>query len=372
MNKKEVSEIKKQYTAERCSADVICGCYVDAEKNKKMTMRQNFLALEDEELLKYMEIFRKTLSGTLGKNLLNLEFPREEEGEGSWNDFLLRLRKSRLEDEELLETFYDKIIEHYETDDNFLILLIHNAYDVPGKASDDLDMFDASEEVYDYLLCGICPVSLSKGGLSYSEDANRIQQRIRDRVVGMPDMGFLFPQFNDRSADIHGILCYTKNAAKIPQGMIEELFGCQAPLSSADQKDSFNSLVENTLGQDCRYDTVMTIHEKLNEILEDQKDEPDPVVLTKPEVKRLFSESGVQEELLENFDEQYQMAAGSQPALVASNLTNTRKMEIRTGDVLVSIDPAKAALIETKDVDGRRCLVIPMDGEVEINGIHVK
>ncbi len=372
MNKKEVSEIKKQYTPDRCAVSSICGCYVDAEKNKKMTMKETFLALEEEEMLKYMDIFRKTLSGTIGKNLLNLEFPRQEEGEGTWHEFLMKLQSSRLEDDELLEAFYDKVIEHYETDDNFLILVLHNTYDVPGKTSDGLDLSDASEEVYEHLLCSICPVSLSKGGLSYQEGVNRIGERVRDWVVQMPDMGFLFPQFNDRSSDIHGILCYTRNAAKIPQSMIEELFGCQAPLSSADQKDSFNTLVENTLGQDCRYDTVMTIHEKLNEIIEEQKDEPDPVVLTRSEVKQLLSLSGVEEDRLENFEEQYQIAAGSQPALVASNLTNTKKMEIRTGDVVVSVDPAKAALVETRDVDGRRCLVIPLDGEVEINGIHVK
>ena len=372
MNKKEVAEIKKQFAADRCSVTHICGCYVDAEKNKKMTMRETFLSLEEEEMLKYLEIFKKSLSGTLGKNLLNLEFPRDKEGDGTWQGFLLELRENGLEDDELLERFYDQVIEHYETDENYLILLIHSAYDVPGRASDGLEMFDSSEEVYSYLLCSICPVALSKAGLYYNEDANRITDRVRDRVVGMPDTAFLFPLFNDRSADIHGMLLYSRNAAKLQQMMIEELFGCQAPLSSTDQKDSFNTLVENTLKNDCRYDTVMTIHEKLSEIMEEQKDEPDPVVLTKPEVKRLLSESGAPDEVLEDFDEQYQMAAGSARTLMAANIANTRKMEIRTGDVVVNIDPAKASLIETREVDGRRCLVIPMDGEMEINGIHVR
>ena len=372
MNKKEIAQIKKKYNSEESTITRMCGCYVDAEKNIKMTVKENFLTLEEEETVRFLEIFRKTLTGTVGKTLLDLEFPREQEGEGTWQEFLLALKDSQLEDDSLLEAFYEKIIENYVTDAGYLILLIHDSYDVPGRSSDGMELFDASEEVYEYLLCSICPMSMSKAALYYSQDANRIIRNTQEQMVGMPDMGFLFPKFTDNSSDVHGILCYTRNAAKIPQTMIEELFGCRAPLSARDQKDSFNTLVENTLGKDCSYDTVMTIHEKLNEIIEDQKDEPEPVALTKPEVKRLLASSGASEEQLEDFDEQYAMAAGSQPSLMAANIANTKKMEIKTGDIVVNLDPAKASLIETRDVDGRKCLVIPMDGELEINGIHVK
>ena len=210
MNKKEVSEIKKQFTPDNCAITRICGCYVDGEKNKKTQLKEAFLSLPEEEIFKYFELFRKTLSGTIGKNLLNMEFPLSAENAGGTQDFLLKLRASQLTDDALLDAFYDRIIESYDYGENYLILVIHAAYDIPGKSSDGSEMFDASDEVYEYLLCSICPVKLSKAGLCYNAETNNIEDRIRDWIVEMPDLGFLFPVFNDRSTDIHGLLYYSK------------------------------------------------------------------------------------------------------------------------------------------------------------------
>ena len=371
MNKKEISEIKKQFSPANCSITRICGCYVDGEKNKKTELKEAFLSLSEEEMFKYFEIFKKTLSGTIGKNLINMEFPLEQEQEGGTQEFLLRLKNSKLQDDELTEAFYDKIIENYDYGENYYIILIHAVYDIPGKSSDGQEMFDASDEIYEHILCSICPVKLSKAGLCYNAETNSIEDRIRDWIVEMPDLGFLFPVFNDRSTDIHGILYYTKNAEELRSTFVDELFGCNTPLSAGGQRDSFNALVEDTLGEDCAYDTVINIHEKLTELVEAQKDEPEPVVLTKSEVKRLFEDCGVEEEKLESFDEQYEIAAGEKASLMASNLTNTRRFEIKTPDVVIHVQPDRADLVETRVIDGRRCLVIPMEDNVEVNGIRV-
>ena len=371
MNKKEISEIKKQFTPANCAITRICGCYVDGEKNKKTKLKEAFLSLSEEEAFKYFEIFRKTLSGTIGKNLINMEFPLEQEKEGGTQEFLLRLRESKLQDDALVDEFYDRVIDSYDYGENYYIILIHAVYDIPGKSSDGLEMFDASDEIYDHILCSICPVKLSKAGLCYNAETNHIEDRIRDWIVEMPDLGFLFPVFNDRSTDIHGILYYSKNAEQLRSTFVDQLFGCEVPLSAGGQRDTFNTLVEETLGEDCAYDTVMNIHEKLNEWVESQKDSPDPAILTKPEVKRLFEECGVEEEKLEDFDARYEATAGEDASLMAANITNTRRMEIKTPDVVIHVDPDRAELVETRVIDGRRCLVIPMEDNVEVNGIHV-
>ncbi len=371
MNKKEISEIKKQFTPANCAITRICGCYVDGEKNKKTKLKEAFLSLSEEEAFKYFEIFRKTLSGTIGKNLINMNFPLEQEKEGGAQEFLLRLRESKLQDDSLVDEFYDRIIDSYDYGENYYIILIHAVYDIPGKSSDGLEMFDASDEIYDHILCSICPVKLSKAGLCYNAETNNIEDRIRDWIVEMPDLGFLFPVFNDRSADIHGVLYYSKNAEQLRSTFVDQLFGCEVPLSAGGQRDTFNTLVEETLGEDCAYDTVMNIHEKLNEWVESQKDSPDPAILTKPEVKRLFEECGVEEEKLEDFDARYEATAGEDASLMAANITNTRRMEIKTPDVVIHVDPDRAELVETRVIDGRRCLVIPMEDNVEINGIRV-
>lgn len=372
MNKKEISEIKKQFTPANCSITRIRGCYVDGEKNKKAELKEAFLSLSEEEMFKYFEIFRKTLSGTLGRNLMNMEFPLDQEGEGGTQNFLLKLRQSKLQDDSLTEAFFDKIIENYDYAENYYIILIHAVYDIPGKSTDGQEMFDASDEIYEHLLCSICPVNLSKAGLCYNAETNHIEDRIRDWIVEMPDLGFLFPVFNDRSTDIHGVLYYTKNAEQLRSGFIDEVLGCTTPLSAGGQRDSFNALVEETLGDDCAYDTVLNIHEKLGELVEAQKELPDPIVLTKSEVKRLFEDCGVEEDKLTHFDEQYEIAAGEKSALMAANITNTRHVEIKTPDVVIHVNPERADLVETRDIDGRRCLVIPMEDNVEVNGIHVR
>ena len=223
MNKKEVSEIKKQFTPDNCAITRICGCYVDGEKNKKTQLKEAFLSLPEEEIFKYFELFRKTLSGTIGKNLLNMEFPLSAENAGGTQDFLLKLRASQLTDDALLDAFYDRIIESYDYGENYLILVIHAAYDIPGKSSDGSEMFDASDEVYEYLLCSICPVKLSKPGLSYHAEDNTFGERVRDWIVEMPDVGFLFPAFNDRSTDLHSILYYAKNAEELRASLVENL-----------------------------------------------------------------------------------------------------------------------------------------------------
>lgn len=372
MNKKEISEIKKQFSPANCAINRIAGCYVDGEKNIKTKVNQSFLTLTEEEMFKYFEIFKKTLSGTIGKNLMNMEFPLAQEQPGGNQEFLLRLRNSQLKDENLLDEFYEKIIANYDYGENYYIILIHQIYDIPGKASDGQEMFDASSEIYDHILCSICPVNLSKAGLCYNAETNNIEDRIRDWIVEMPDLGFLFPVFNDRSSDIHSMLYYSKNAETLRSTFVEEVFGCTVPLSAGNQKDSFNALVEETLGDDCAYETVVNIHEKLNEWVEAQKESPDPVVLTKSEVRRLFEESGVDDEKMESFDEHFEINAGETATLMAANITNTKRFEIKTPDVVVHIAPDRAELIDTQIINGRRCLVIPMEDEVEVNGIHVR
>ncbi len=371
MNKKDISEIKKQFTPENCAITRICGCYVDGEKNKKTEMADPFLSLPEEDRFKYLEIFRKTLSGTIGKNLLNMDFPTDAEMPGGGQHFFLQLRTSHLEDAELLEQFYDKVIQYYDHGENYLILLIHALYDIPGKSSDNLEMFDASDEVYDHILCSICPVKLSKAGLSYDAEENCFRNRSRDWIVEMPDRGFLFPAFNDRGTDIHSFLYYSKNGEDLHESFVETLSGCPMPMTAGVQKETFNQLVEETLGETCDYDLVKNIHEQLTAMIEEKKDDPEPLSLDKYEVKNLLEASGADEEKMEAFDHNFDETAGPKASLLVSNVANTRKFEIKTPTVTIQVDPDYADLVETKIVDGRRCLVIGIDENVMVNGIAV-
>lgn len=372
MNKKEILEIRKQFTNENCAITRICGCYVDTEKQIRTEFKEAFLSLPEEEMFKYFEIFRKTLSGTPGRNLINLEFPIDQEMPDGTQAWLLKLRNSRLTDDLLVEKFYQKIIENYTYGENYYIILIHAAYDIPNKAKDGMEMFDASDDVYEYLLCSICPVKLSKAGLCYNAEKNSIEDRVRDWIVDVPAAGFLFPAFNDRNTDLHSMLYYTKNPELLQPLLMEEVFGCEVPLSAKEQKETFGELLSETLGDSCDYETVISIHENLNELIEEKKDLPEPPTLSKPEVRNLLIQSGVPEEVMEHFEEQFDHTAGEKTEFLATNLTSTKTLEVKTPDVIVKISPEKAALMETRVIDGLSYLMIQIDDYAEVNGVPIR
>lgn len=283
---------KKLFTPANCAISRICGCYVDSEKNKKTELKEAFLSLPEEEAFKYFTIFRNGLSGTIGKNLINMEFPLHTEEEGGTQNFLLKLRDSELKDDGLIEEFYDRVIANFDYAENYYIILIHCAYDIPAKATDGSEMFDASDYVYEFIQCTICPVKLSKAGLCYNSTTNVIENRIRDWLVEAPVTSFLFPAFNDRNTDIHSLLLYAKNGEQLPDTLIDEVLGCHIPMSAKNQKETFQTIVEETLGENCDFVTVKSIHENLSELVEETKDEPAPPVLNKTQLKQLLETTG--------------------------------------------------------------------------------
>ncbi|WP_367568575.1 DUF4317 domain-containing protein [Lacrimispora sp.] len=373
MNKKEANEIKKLFTPTGCAITRICGCYVDAEKNKRTELKEAFLSLPEDEAFKYFTIFRNGLSGTIGKNLIDMEFPLHTEAEGGTQEFLLKLRDSQLKDDALIEEFYDKVIAGYDYGENYYIILNHCAYDIPAKSTDGIEMFDASDFVYEFIQCIICPVKLSKAGLCYNSETNTIENRSRDWLVEAPDTGFLFPAFTDRNTDIHSLLFYSKNPEQMPERLIDELLGCIIPMSAKSQKEIFQAIVEETLGENCDFETVKNLHENLNEILEETKDEPAPFTLDQYQMKRLLENNGASQEKLEEFDQRFGDGEERQKtAFIASNVVNTKSFEIKTPDVSIKVSPDKTHLVENRMIDGRPCIVIGISEHVEINGITVR
>lgn len=371
MNKKEVLEIRKQFTPEDCAITRICGCYVDHEKAKRLQTKTAFLSMPEEEEFKYFDLFRKTLSGKIGRNLMNLEIPLEEEMPGGAQEFLLQLRDSKLQDDMLLEEFYDKVIENYICAGNYYIVLIHAMYDIPGRASDQTELYDASEDVYEYLLCSICPVELSKAGLCYDEEENQITEWRREWEVGAPVKGFLFPAFNDRNTDIHAALYYTKKTEELQEQLTQALFGVNIPLSAEAQKSMFQKILGNVLENRAGYSIVMDVYNRLYELLEAGKDDPDPVTVGEYELRRILENSGAAEEMAERFEKEYEEFIGRDTLLQVSNLVSPKGITIKTADATIRLEPSRMDMLETTDLHGMKCLAVNADGLVEMNGISV-
>ncbi len=410
MNNKEVLELKRRFKKESCTFTRMCGCYVDSEKNKITDLAETFLNLEDEEFYKYLEIAKKALSGTLGNNLLQLDFPLEEET-GGRQQFLMGLRDSKLKNADLLQRFYEMVMENYDYAGHYLILIFHDAYDVMTRTTDNSNL-DESEEVFEYLLCAICPVQLSKPGLGYREDENRIGPRIRDWVVSVPDTGFLFPAFNDRSTDIHSLLFYTKDAKEPHAEFMEGGLGCTSKRTATEQKNAFHAIIKNAYGEDSEEaeTKLMEVQETLNVMLEAHEavdDQEEPMVLNSDSMLKLMTESGVSEEKAARIGQAYTEEFGNEPpaaqylidekALVANEkkkkeqelvqqvevlqqqLEDQRVLTgedsgdtVKTYDVILRVKPEKVNQIKSELINGKKCLVIPMeeDEHANVNGVN--
>ena len=424
MNKQDIAELKKRFTKNGCSFTKMAGCYVDSEKNKVVTFNETFLNLDEEEMHKYLDIAKKTLSGTVHNNLLSLEFPREEEEVGGKQQFLMGIRESRLKNQELIDRMLDLIIENYVYSGNYLILLFHDAYDVMTKTSDNQKL-DESEEVYEYLLCSICPVTLSKAALGYREDDHRIGSRIRDWVVGAPETGFIFPAFSERSTDIHSVIFYTRNAKEPHTEMMEEFLGCPAKRTATIQKNAFEDLIQQAMDEhpEASESTLMDIQSELHEMVEQQEAEKDSeeLFLNPALLQKVMIESDIPEQVVKTiekaYEEEFSDEAPAVEALVDKKTmeANAKKREqqalaqevkalkatieekntvieekdaiieqkeldllssqisggapskeLAEGEVVLQVDPEKADQITSEIINGRTCIVIPIEGDEHI------
>lgn len=417
MNKKDILELKRRFKKDACTFTRLCGCYVDADRNKVTTFGETLLNLEDEEFHKYLELAKKVMSGTIGNNILELEFPTAEEAPGGRQQFLMGLRESALKSDELMEAFYDLVIDSYSYVGNYLILIFHDAYDVMTKTSDN-NKLDESEEVYEYLLCAICPVSLTKPGLGYREDENRIGPRIRDWVVGVPDTGFVFPAFTDRSSDIHSVMFYTRDTKNPHAEFMESGLGCDPKLTATEKKLTFQSIVKEVIGEDEEESEALflDIQENLNHMIpvtEDEAAEPEPIIVTPNAIAEVLTESGVSEEQAAVIEKTYENVFGEEPPeaehlvdpkLVEANGRRKEKIElveqvnslkqqleeirtlpvsdsedgeddapaVKTYDVILRVKPEKVGQIHSEIIGGKKCLVIPMDEDehAAVNGVN--
>lgn len=395
MNKKEVNEIKRRFKKDSCNFDKMVGCYVDANKEMVLTFSETFLNLDDEEFHKYLEIANKSLSGTVGNNLLNLPFSNEEEVEGSGHDLLMKLRESGLKDEKMLLEYYQRIIDTYDFVGNYLILIFHDTYDVPVKTKDDLAL-DDSEEVYEYIICAICPVALSKAGLGYRRDENRIGARERDWVVGPVDTAFTFPAFTDRSTDLHGCLAYTKNTKEPHTEFWENCIGCGTKRTSTQKKNAFDNMITKAIGEESEdaEDKVLDIQQNLSDFITVETErlgEDEPIILEPQDVANILTDSGLSdmkvEKIQQNYENFFESALPLAEELLDTkalknnelrqeknilkervvDLTNQLKevgaitTEGKEADVVIKVSDEKAPSVTTAYVDGKKCLCVPIE-----------
>lgn len=374
MNEKEISELRRQLRPDRNGITKIYGCYVNENRTIVSTFEQSMGLTTQEESESYLSLLKKSLSGTLGKNLLDVAFSNEQVMNGAEHALLMRLRGSQLSDSDALQEFYKKIISCVFLDENYLILLAHNAYDVPFRGKDDLSLDDGSEEMFSHLLCSICPVKKTKPGLGYDYSQQAFCTIAGDWLVSAPQLGFLFPAFDDRSTNLYNALCYTRNTEESPEAFINTMFHAEAPKSAADQKRSFETVLSGSLEDECSMELVQAVHEQLSDMISLHKESksPEPPAIDKSAITEVLDECGVSETHQHAFCQRFDREFGVDQPINPKIIIDNKHFDIKTPSVTIHVKPEARDLVQTKILDGIKYIMIRADDSVEVNGIEIQ
>lgn len=373
MNQREIGELRRRLKPEKNAITKIYGCYVNSNKQVISYLDGSLGLMPQDEAEKYLTLLRRTLTGQLQKNLIDIVFSTRQVADSEEHRLLSALRQTELKDEQVRRQFYDQVIQSLDMDErNYLILLAHDTYDVPYRGKDDQDQADASDQVFSYVLCAICPVKDSKAELGYFPGENEFHSRSAGQVVAPPELGFLFPAFDNRAANLYNALYYTKQTDLIHQEFIDAIFRTEPPMSADEQKETFHTALAEALEGECSMEVVRSVHQQLRDKLLQHREEHNPEApsISPREVDTILHNCGVEEDKVQAFHKSCAAQFGDGVPLNPANLINSSRFEIKTENATILIDPDYSYLVETRKINGRTYLLLPADG-MEVNGLAV-
>lgn len=373
MNTKEIGEIRRRIRKDRSNMTAIYGCYVNDNKEIISKFRLSTGMMSENESDKYFGLLRRSLSGTIGKNLIDLSFKTSQVADSTEHKLLMDLRSTALADGEKLDIFYRKVIDSVALDTGYLILIGCDIYDVPLKSKDDSFQTDSSEQTYQYLLCAICPVKQTKPNLHYVPESKEFHDGGMMNVVSAPELGFLFPAFDNRSTNIYNVLYYNHSPKENYEAFVEALFNTPVPKPAAEQKKTFEALLSTALDDECNMDVIQTVHEQICQRIELHKESkvPEPLLVSKDDVKEVLASCGISEDHVAKFSVDYDEAFGFEVDLHPKNIIDNKRFEVKTPDVSIKVAPDRTDLIETRVIGGVKYILISAEENVEVNGVSI-
>ena len=373
MTEREIAEIRRRFRRDKSNISRILGCYVNEQGEIISMFEQSLGIISQEETEQYLTLLKKTLSGTAGKNMIDISFRTQQVMESAEHKLLMALRNSALKDENAVYAFYQSVTKTLTLEGNYLILLAQDNYDVPYRSTDGEKQQDASTEVFSYIICSICPVKLTQPELSYFAHEKEFHNNSADWIVAAPELGFMFPAFDDRAANIYNALYYTKNTAENHPEFIDAVFHTEIPMPAAEQKETFQSVLSGALESECSFEVLQSVHEELCGMIELHKEskEEQPLSISKNQVKSVLKSCGISETRLETFEERFDEEFGKDTEVRPRNIIDNKKFEVRTPDVVISVNPDRSDLLETRIINGTKYILICADEGVEVNGVNI-
>lgn len=375
MNQKEIAELRRRFKPDKSAISRIYGCYVNSNKEVVSYIDESLGMMPEDEAEKYLGLLKKSLSGAQGKNLIDIVFSTEQVMDSDEHRLLMSLRDSGLKDGDVRQEIYRKIIESLDMgESNYLILLAHDAYDVPYRGKDGNINADASDQVFSYIVCCVCPVKDGKQVLGYCPGENEFHNCMPSQIVAATEFGFMFPAFDDRRANIHNALAYSRKADELHQELLDAIFHTEPPMSAAEQKEAFQNAISESLEGACSLEVVQAVHEQLTDRIEQHREskDPEPLYVTAKEVGSILADCGAAEDQVTAFCESCTRQFGEGAVLSPANLIDSNRFEIKTQAATISVEPERSYMVETRVIDGKKYLLIPVGDGLEVNGMPVE
>ena len=374
MNDKEIAELRRRFRADKTSISRIRGAYVNEKREIISEMDQSVALMTETEADELLSLLKKTLSGRVDTNLIDIHFTTQQVMEAPEHKLLCNLRETALQDNDLVHQFYQRIISSLELEGNYMILLAYDTYDVFTYRRDGAKD-DESTELFRYILCAVCPIKMAKPALSYYVRENCFRNIVADSMISPPALGFMFPAFDNRSTNLYGALYYTRATDNSHTEFTDAVFNAgPLPMPATEQKETFRSVLADATGECCSLPVIRSVHAQLHQAMEEHKinKDPEPLTVDKYAIRDMLGFCGVPEESIEQFEEKFDKGFGQNAALSPRNIVETNKFEVRTPDVVIKCNPARTDLVETRIIDGVRYVLVRADGGVEVNGIDVR
>ena len=374
MNQKEISELKRRFKLGKNAISRIYGCYVNAQKEIVSYLDEPLGRMPEEEAEKYLTLLKKALSGALGRNLIDIVFSTQQVADSDEHRRLMALRDSKLKEVEVRQEFYQSVIDSLDMgDSNYLILLAHDAYDVPHRGKDGEDRADEGDTVFSYIVCCVCPVKDGRLELGYCPGENEFHNCAASQIVSPPELGFLFPAFDDRAANIYNALTYARKPDELHQEFLDAIFHTEPPMSAGEQREAFQTALREGREGACGLEVVQAVHERLTAKIEEHREakDPEPLAVTAKDVAAILRDCGGSDEQIAAFCGKCGELFGEDAALSPANLIDSKRFEVKTADAVLSLDPEHSYLVETRVIDGKKYLLIPAGEGLEVNGMPV-
>ncbi len=372
MTEKETAEIRRRFRPDKSNITFLRGCYVNEKREVISEFHQPLSSMQEQERENFLTLIKRTLSGTQGRNLIDITFATQQVADSEEHSLLMKLRDSGLDDDEAVHLFFQKAIGSINMEGDYLIFLACESYDVPTRKMQDI-LEDDSPNVFSYFVCSVCPVKMSKPVLSYNHTQNEFHNCNINWLVSPPELGFMFPSFDDRTANIYNALFYTHGSSENHQEFIDTVFHTEIPMAADEQKETFNSILREALDDDCSLGVIQAVHDQICEMMEDHKSskEEEPLTVSKQAVKNVLSSCGVAEAHVDAFEEKFNQEFGADTDLTPQNLINVKRFEVCTPDVTIQVKPERKDLVETRTIDGIKYILIRADEGVEVNGVDI-